>query len=426
MRILACHNHYQHAGGEDAVFADECALLTDRGHTVLPYTVHNDVIDQMSRWSVAWRSLWNPTTANEVGELIDRERPDVLHCTNSFPLISPSVYYAARRRGLAVVQSLHNYRLLCCNALLLRDGQPCESCLDRKLAWPGIRHACYRDSRAGSAVVAAIQAAHRLGGAWTRAVDVLTACTDYSRNKFIAAGLPEQRLVTRTNFVFPDPGPGDGSGKFALFVGRLSAEKGVETLLEAWRHMAPQIPLKIVGDGPLQPEVQRAANQLAQVEWLGRLPSAEVIRLAGDARCLVLPSICYENGPKAMLEAYAKGTPVIASRLGAMTESVVEGRTGLLFEPRSGRDLAAQVERIWRDDALEASLRRGARAEYESRYSPDVAYRNLIDCYEQALRTRDADPRRRRLAAQRSQPHDAAAVAPPTAPARRREMAQVN
>lgn len=419
MKILACHNHYQQAGGEDQVFADECALLADRGHTVVRYTVHNDAIHNMSHWNVAWRSLWNPTTAREVSRIIDRERPDVLHCTNAFPLLSPSIYYAARRRGLAVVQSLHNYRLLCCNSLLLRDGQPCESCVGRRVAWPGVQHACYRGSHAGSAVVAAIQTVHRVSGTWSRAIDLFTACTDYSRAKFIAAGLPGERIATRPNFVFPDPNPGDGRGGYAVFVGRLSAEKGVEVLLDAWQHVAPDAALKIIGDGPMRPEVERAVEQLPNVEWLGRKPSAEVMQIVGGARCLVLPSICYENGPKAMLEAYAKGTPVIASRLGAMTENVIEGRTGLLFEPRSGRDLAAQVMRLWRDDALAAGLRRTARAEYEERYSPDVAHENLVSAYQRAIASRDADPRRRQLAARRTKPVEM--TASPTASADRRD-----
>lgn len=423
MRILACHNHYQQAGGEDQVFADECALLADRGHTVVRYTVHNDAIHNMSHWNVAWRSLWNPMTARIVGEIIDRERPDVLHCTNAFPLLSPSIYYAARRRGLAVVQSLHNYRLLCCNSLLLRDGQPCEDCVGRSVAWPGVRHACYRDSHAGSAVVAAIQTVHRISGTWSRAVDLFTACTDYSRAKFITAGLPGERIVTRSNFVFPDPPPGDGRGGYAVFVGRLSSEKGVEVLLDAWRQLPADVSLKIVGDGPLRPQVEQAAQENANIEWLGRKPSAEVMNLVGDARCLVLPSICYENGPKAMLEAYAKGTPVIASRLGAMTENVIAERTGLLFEPRCGRDLAAQVQRLWQDGALSESLRRTARVEYEERYSPEVAHRNLISAYERAIASRDSDPKRRRVAALRRPTTEPTL---PASPANRRETIAVH
>lgn len=395
MKILACHNHYQHAGGEDQAFADECALLEQRGHEVIRYTVHNDAIQQMSNWDVAWRSLWNPATARELGERIDRQRPDVMHCTNAFPLLSPSIYRAARRRGLAVVQALHNYRLLCCNSLLLRDGQPCEDCVGRRVAWPGVRHACYRNSRTGSAVVAAIQTVHHTLGTWSRNVDLFTACTDYARQKFATAGLPAERIVTRPNFVFPDPQVGTGRGGYAVFVGRLSAEKGVEVLLEAWRHVPEDVRLKIIGDGPLRPQVEAAADELPHVEWLGRRPSHEVLPLVGEARCLVLPSICYENGPKAMLEAYAKGTPVIASRLGAMTENVLAERTGLLFEPRDARDLAAQVLRLMRDDGLAAALRIGSRQDFEEKYSPDVAYGNLMNAYRRALAARDADPARR-------------------------------
>ena len=235
----------------------------------------------------------------------------------------------------------------------------CEDCLGRAVPWPGVVHKCYRGSRVASTGVAAMLATHRALGTWRKAVDVYVALTAFSRGKFVAGGLPAGKLVVKPNFVYPDPGPGTGAGNYALFVGRLSAEKGVETLLKAWQSLGSRLPLKIVGDGPLAETVRAAAAQNAGVEWLGKRPLAEVYALIGAASFLVLPSQCYENFPRVVAEAFAKGTPVVASRLGAMAEVVDHGRTGLHFEPGDALDLAVKVRGQMDNPAQLARMRRG-------------------------------------------------------------------
>lgn len=384
MKALLCHNHYQQPGGEDQVFADEARLLESRGHEVVRYTRHNDDVPEMKPLDVAKRTFWNRRTYQELRNLIRRERPDVLHATNTFPLISPAAFDAARAEGVPVVQSLHNYRLLCPNVLLLRDGKICESCLGRSFAWPGILHGCYRQSRVQTAVVAAMVAAHRARKTWTTAVDRYIALSDFSRKKFIAGGLPAKKIAVKTNFVYPDPGVGGGNGGYAVVVGRLSGEKGIETLLAAWKLLPRPLPLKIVGDGPLAEIVAAAARLQPEIEWLGRRPLDDVYRLIGDAKCLVLPSICYENCPKTLLEAYAKGTPVIASRLGAMEELVVDGLTGLHFDSGNPADLASKVSAFFADPGLASDMREAARREYLEKYTADANYEQLLDIYKQA------------------------------------------
>ena len=384
MKILFCHNYYQQPGGEDQSFAAEASLLESHGHQVLRFTRHNDAITRMRRFEVARRTIWNRETFHELRELIRRERPAVMHCTNTFPLISPAAYYAARAEGVPIVQSLRNYRLFCVNAYFLRNGCVCEDCLGKEVPWPGILHGCYRTSRTASAVVAAMLSLHRLMRTWSRMVDRYFALTEFSRRKFIDGGLPARQVAVKPNFIHPDPGPGNGQGGYAVFIGRLSPEKGIKSLLSAWTQLAGRSPLKIVGDGPLAANVRAAANQTAGIEWLGRRQPQEVLALLGAAACLVMPSIWYETFGRTIIEAYAKGTPVVASRLGAMAELVHDGRTGLLFEPGNPADLALKIHSLLDDPERSLGMRRAARREYEEKYSAEKNYEMMMAIYVEA------------------------------------------
>ncbi len=382
--VLVCHNYYQQRGGEDQSFEAEVSLLGSRGHDVVRYTVHNDDIDRMRGWDIAGRTVWNQRSYREVRALIRQRRPRLMHCTNTFPLMSPAVYYAARHEGVPVVQSIRNYRLRCLNGLFLRNGRACEDCLDKPIPWPGIVHRCYRDNRAASAVVASALTAHRMMRTWTRAVNLYVTLTEFARAKLIEAGLPAHKIVVKPNFVDPDPGPGSGRGGYAVFVGRLSAEKGIETMLSAWFRGDASLPLKVVGDGPLAERVREAAAQNPKIHMLGRRPIDEVFRIIGDARLLVMPSECYETFGRAIIEAFATGTPVVASRLGAMAELVEHGRTGLQFTAGDPVDLARRVGEL-ASAACPADWRRSAREEYERQYTGAANYRALIGLYQRTL-----------------------------------------
>jgi glycosyltransferase involved in cell wall biosynthesis len=388
MRILLCHAYYQQSGGEDQSFEAEADLLESRGHEVRRYTLRNEVIEGMSRLAVAAKTLWNRTTHRELSRLIREFQPDVLHSTNTFPLISPSIYYAARSLNVPVVQSLRNYRQLCPSGLLLRDGVACEDCLGKWLATPGIRHGCYRGSRLATAVVAGMTSLHRLLGTWSRAVARYFTLTQFAKSKFVRAGWPAEKIAVKPNFIDPDPGLGRGDGGYAVFVGRLSTEKGIATLLEAWPRIDKSLPLKIIGDGPLRDEVQRFAKEQPHIELLGQRPLREVLEIIGNASCLVMPSIWYETFGRTIMEAYAKGTPVIASRLGAMQELIEDGSTGLLFAPGDADDLAAKIRQLQGDDELRTSLRIAARREYERRYTAEPNHEMLLQIYQAAIVSR--------------------------------------
>lgn len=395
MRVLACHNYYQQPGGEDESFAQELALLEARGHAVSRFTVHNDAVRQMSGLEAAARTVWSRASYAAVRAQIRRERPDVMHCTNTFPLISPAAYYAARAEGVPVVQALRNYRLLCPNAYLMRRGAVCERCVGARVPWPGVVHACYRGSRAASAAVATMLAVHRAAGTWARLVDMYYALTRFARDKFVAGGLPADRIAVKPNFVFPDPAVGRGQGAYAVFVGRLSPEKGIDVLLRAWEALPADIPLRIVGDGPLAGAVQAAAAADPRISWLGHRSGAEVLALLGDAVCLLVPSLWYEGFPRTIAEAFARGTPVLGSRLGSTGEVIHDGVSGWHVRPGSAEDIVARLLALWDDPATRTRYRQAARRQYDERYAADANYEMLMDIYQRAITSAAARSARR-------------------------------
>lgn len=388
MRIVVAHNFYRQPGGEDQVFLAEVELLRAHGHQVAIYTVHNNHIKEMGGVERLTSLVWNRETAAELRQIAKSHRAELVHFHNTFPLISPSAYRAVRDEGAAVVQTLHNFRLLAPCALLFRKGKVCESCLGRRVAWPGIIRGCYRDSRATTAATAAMLTVHRARRTWRDDVDLYIAPTRSARRKFIEGGLPADKIFIKPNFLDPDPGAGTGKGGYAIMVGRLSEEKGIETALEAWKTMTDVLPLKIVGDGPLAPLVRQAVAQNPGIEWLGSRRLVEVCDLIGNAAVLVFPSRCYETFGRVMVESFAKGTPVVASNLGAMADLVEPGRTGALFEPGNASDLAGQVRRLVNSPGDLVSMRQAARREYELHYTGNANYDLLIQAYQAAIAQR--------------------------------------
>ncbi|MBI4641066.1 MAG: glycosyltransferase family 4 protein [Candidatus Tectomicrobia bacterium] len=387
MRVLIVHNYYQQPGGEDVVFAAEVALLRQHGHEVVEYTEDNRRINGMSRVAVAAHTIWSRPTRHRLLKILRDIKCDVVHFHNTFPLISPSAYSACREAGVPVVQTLHNYRLLCPSATFFRDGHVCEDCLNKTLPWPGVLHTCYRGSRSQTAMVAAMLTLHRWLKTSHEQVTIYIALTEFARRKFIEGGLPAEKLAVKPNFVDPDPGIGENNGDYALFVGRLSPEKGVRTLLRGWQCLNG-IPLKIVGDGPLMDEVRMFVQKqkLDCVEVLGQRASGEVLSLMKGARFLVFPSEWYETFGRVAIEAFACGVPVIASRLGAMAEIVEEECTGMLFNPGNPQDLADKIRWAANHPEAIACMGKNARQIFEEKYTSEKNYKMLLDIYERAIR----------------------------------------
>jgi glycosyltransferase involved in cell wall biosynthesis len=388
MRIFSVHNKYQIRGGEDESQEAEQRILREMGHEVQLYLEDNKRILSIDPMQVAFDTVWSMSAYRTAKQQFSSLYHDLMHVQNFFPIISPSVYYAARESGVPVVQSLRNYRLLCPNALFFRSGKVCEDCLGKPVPYPGILHSCYRENRAATTATATMLSIHRALGTWTHMVDVYIALSEFARQKFIQGGLPADKIVVKPNFVHPDPGIGSGSGGYALFVGRLSVEKGLDTLLAAWEHLGHKIPLKIVGEGPLSDMVATAAaRQPSRIEWLGRRPIAEVYALMGSAKMLIFPSKWYETFGRVAIEAFAKGTPVIAANIGAIAELVEHGRTGLHFQPGDAVDLATQVEWALTHPTNMAQMRLEARSEFEAKYTASENYRQLMEIYSLVRRT---------------------------------------
>jgi glycosyltransferase involved in cell wall biosynthesis len=385
VRVLMVHNEYRMPGGEDESTRVEEELLRSHGVTVESYRVSNKQIPGTSGISTAANAIWSRETYSRVRAVVREKKYDIVHVQNFFPLISPAVYYAAKSEGAAVVQTLRNYRLLCPNALFFREGSACEDCLGRSVPWPAVIHRCYRGSLVASGAVAAMLMVHRALRTWSRQVDVFIALTKFASEKFVKGGFPARKIVVKPNFAFSrnDVIRGVRDDHF-LYAGRLSEEKGIATLLDAWRIVGQDCRLKVVGTGPLAP-VNGAYLKEPHIEFLGERSVSEVADLMERSRSLVFPSLVYEGMPRTIIEAFATGTPVIASRLGAMAEIVEDGVTGIHFELGNAADLAAKVKWARNHPAEMEAMGRAARREHETKYSAERNYKLLIDIYRRAL-----------------------------------------
>jgi glycosyltransferase involved in cell wall biosynthesis len=390
MKILVAHNCYRHRGGEDAAREAEVHLLREAGHQVVEFFRTNDEIRNYSllqKVNLGWRAVWSANSHHHLLAFLRKEVPDVAHFHNTFPLVSPAAYYACAEAGVPVVQTLHNYRLLCPGANFLRDGRVCEECLGRSIAWPGIWHGCYQDSRPATAAVAVMLATHHGLRTWQRKVGVYIALTEFARRKHIKGGIPAERIVVKPNALGHDPKPRSGTGNHALYIGRLSEEKGVLLLLDAWSRLRTRIPLILIGDGPLGDKVEQeiARLKLTDVSLLGPLPHDRTMQLLHDARFLVFPSTCFEAFPMTILEAFACGVPVIASGHGAPAEIISDGRTGLHFAAGQSGQLAARTEWAWKHPKELEVMGCAARVEFEKKYQASANLENLIHVYERAM-----------------------------------------
>jgi glycosyltransferase involved in cell wall biosynthesis len=393
MKIVLVHNRYRLPGGEDVVFESEGSLLRQAGHEVIAYRRSNFETDNypgIRRAQLAAQTVWSAETKREFGELLRLHRPDVVHVHNTFAVISPALYSACWQMKVPVVQTLHNYRLICPAATLFRDGHPCRECVDHSM-WRGVSHGCYRGSRAVTGVVAAMLKAHRWAGTWTGKIDTYIALSEYSRSEFIRGGLPATKIVVKPNFVEFDPGErNDGAGSYALFVGRLTREKGLLTLLAAWELLPRNIPLYIAGEGPLLAELQQQSERagLTRVSFLGQQSKPKVKELMKAARFVVFPSEWPEHFPLVTIESFACSLPVLASNVRSLEDIVSHQRTGLIFCTANPADLAEKVLFAWNNPDHMSILGQNARQEYLAKYTAKNNLSKLLAIYERTLECR--------------------------------------
>ena len=385
MKILITHNFYQVAGGEDAVMQNEIDLLESNGKTVIKHTVDNaQIYSLFDKIATMLNVPFSYAQYSKMLMVLNTEKPDVVHVHNYFPLFSPSIFYACKKAKVPVVHTLHNYRAVCPTALLMHEGKINEQCI-KGHSWWTVSKRVYRQSLIGSFALASMVEMHKFLGTWQNKVDRYISLTDFSRNKYIEAGWPANKVVVKPNFIddpFEQKRQIDKKGGYALYVGRLSEEKGIDVLFDAWVNC--EYPIKVIGDG--------VTNRIVSdvVELCGKKSKKEVLSLIQSSQFVVVPSICYEGFPMAIAEAFACGTPVVCSRLGSMEEIVADGLTGLHFEAGNADDLAEKIQ--WMiDHPLESSqMGKNARQQYLEKYSPEKNYKMLMVIYQQAISESDS------------------------------------
>ncbi len=391
MKVLLLHNRYQLPGGEDGVVQAEKSLLEAYGNQVSLLEVTNkDITSTRDKVTAAASAIYSYWAKQQVSTEITHFRPDVVHVHNFFPLLSPSIYDACREHGIPVVQTLHNYRIACPKAIPFRDGKVCDKCIGKIVPLSSVVHGCYRNSRLQSSVVAAMNTWHRLQGTWREQVNAYIVFTQFQKDKMIQAGLPREKIYLKPNFVFSEKSlaHSDKRANYLLFVGRLSEEKGVSVLIDAYIQNNLSIPLKIVGDGPMRHILEQQvanANLNNVIEFLGFQDKLTVLSLMRNAICLVFPSICYEGFPLTIAEAFACGLPVIAPKLGSMAEIIENEVTGLHFETSNLADLAAKIKWATTHQEIIITMSKNARLEYEGKYTPKTNYYQLIKIYNQVI-----------------------------------------
>ncbi len=394
MKICLVHNYYQISGGEDSVYKNEKELLLRNGHEVVEFTRHNDEIKSYSglqKAAMLYRTTHNRAIIKDFQNFLRLEAPDIIHCHNTFPLISPAVLSVGKACNIPLIQTLHNFRFFCPNGLFYRDGGVCEDCFKKKIPFAAVKNACYRDSKIQSLAVAGMLAFHQWQETWKKDIDRFIAISAFVRSKFLQAGYPAEKFVVKPNFVVSDPGKRGRNGDYYIYVGRLSKEKGIETLLKAWQRMPEDIKLKIIGDGPLSNMVESAVTkqQSGNLEYLGRVDGKIMMSGIKGARSLIFPSECYETFGLTVAEAYACGVPVIASRIGAVQELIEEGVTGEYFSPGNTEELYQQVLSNWENPEKFREMGINARKVYEEKYSAASNYRMLIKIYQDAIAAKE-------------------------------------
>ncbi len=383
-KVIVIHNSYRESGGEDAVYRSEASLLKQKGLLAGQFDVSN--LELGNPLSAALNSIWSSGSYALIRKLLKDHRADILHVHNTLARFSPSVYYAARAENVAVVQTLHNYRLACPAGTFTRNGKPCVKCESRYFQWPAVVHGCYRDSRIASGMVAAITGVHRVMKTWNDQVDAYVALSEFSKKHFVAAGLPPERIVVRPNFVDRDWGMDAKTSRTGfIYIGRLSREKGIDLFVRAVKRLSEPVPVTIVGDGPMRDFVRAEVGSMPNVAIKGQITDKEeIMRMLGAARFIVIPSRAFENCPMALLEAFSVGTPAIVSDHGALPDFVRDGIDGYHFRGGDDIGLAEVMARAAGTSDPSGRMNCAVRSEFDGKFNAEVGFRSLLKVYERA------------------------------------------
>ncbi len=384
MKILQIHNYYQHAGGEDVVFSAENKLLKSKNNEVEVLKVNNSsIVSFLDKVCVMLQTPFSLSTYRKISAHLKHNKPDIVHIHNYFPIYSPSIFYACKKKNIPVVHTLHNYRAICPTAILMYQGKIEEKSVTASCWWT-IKRKVYKDSLIGSVALAAMVELHKKINTWNTKVDRYIALTQFAKSKYIQAGWPKNKISVKPNFCrdyFKGIKHIKKTGGYGLFVGRLSHEKGVKTLLTAWKEI--DYSLKIIGDGPEQRLVQEHA--CSQIEYLGTKEKKEVLHYMQHADFIIMPSLWYEGFPMVLIEALECGTPAIVSDLGSLSEVIGDGVTGLHFEAGNAVALAEKIQWMLKNKEKRSNMSDNARREYLVHYTSEENYKMLMTIYQQAI-----------------------------------------
>ena len=387
MKVLLVHGAYQQYGGEDSVVKAETELLQSHGDEVILYGRHNDEIKDFNVLQKALffpQSIYSWKTSSEIDDVVRRVRPDVAFVHNVYPLISPSVYHALHALGVPAVQVLHNFRPFCPNGLFYTQGHVCEACKGGNYLH-AVKNRCFRGSAALSSLYGLMLGLNRIAGMVDK-ISGFICLTEFFKIKMLEIGIPESKLFVRPNFVrAPALSVKKGTGNgYALFMGRLSPEKGCWTLIHAFEQL-PGVQLKIVGTGPMEQELRDYLRNkgIQNIEMLGFKAGEEKWEILRNAMCLVLPSEWYENFPVTALEGFMAAKPVVASRMGGLPYIVEEGKSGLLFDAGQATELAQRIQYLVEHPEEAESMGRNGRYLVETKYGPEEGYKNLMKIFSQ-------------------------------------------
>jgi glycosyltransferase involved in cell wall biosynthesis len=385
-RILQVHNFYQIPGGEDVVVRNEKRLLEEHGHKVYTYYRSNAELKEggrLGKLCVPFTAIYSFKTVREVKKLIKEYQIDIVHVHNTLTMVSPSVFYAAFSCHVPIVQTLHNFRMLCPAGSFFRDNVICEECVQGGLKC-AVKHKCYRNSKLQSFVSAAVLKVHRVLGTY-RKVNFI-CLTEFNRNKLLALGdiVDAKKIFIKPNFTFAEgiePSNVPEQEEYYLFAGRVEALKGVDIAIKAFEQI-PDRKLYIAGTGPMMDEMQAYVKEhnIQNVKFLGYLQKEDMTEKFYHAKAVIMTSQCYEAFAMTIAEAYSYGVPVIAGRVGNMEGMVQEGVTGVKFTYNSSSDLAEKVKEFEKLDRV--TLKENAREFYQERLRPEDNYQKLMEIYE--------------------------------------------
>lgn len=386
MRILLGHNYYQRPGGEDVVFGADVSLQRQYGNDVIEFTIHNDLIKDINPLILASETIWSFQTQRRLSRTISDFHPDIAHFHNTFPLISPSAYYSCHEAGVPVIQTLHNYRLLCPSAIFYRSGKVCQDCKEKLFPYPGILHSCYRNSFVQTCVVALMLFSHRMMNSWKKNIDRFIVSNTFLESQLIDAGYPPKKIIRLLNpFQLEVHKPCYEFGNYILYFGRIDPPKGVHILVNAMQQI-PQLRLVVVGSGPAMDDTVSWVkdNHLKNIDFVGPKWGSDLVPYLEKARLVIVPSLWNEPSPIVIYQSLATGKPVIGARIGGIPD-LITPETGLLVTPGDVDDLVQGIKKLAFDDDRLRSMSRSAREWAEINLDPKKYYRSIIKVYSQVI-----------------------------------------